>query len=125
MSCLITLHLLWRQGGQMLLRLTSLLQGSFASRSQVQAFQAGFQAGVWFVPLKGNTFTIWKHFLQEGRRGYKRLHVQRTKTSNSSGFLSCCWGSKVAKQVKAFATKSDSLSSIPGSSIGEGENQLL
>lgn len=104
----------------MLLRLTSLLQGSLASRSQVQAFQAGFQAGVWFVPLKGNTFTIWKHFLQE-----VRFHVQRTKTSNSSGFLSCCWGSKVAKQVKAFATKSDSLSSIPGSYIGEGENQLL
>ena len=89
------------------------------------AFQVGFQAGVWFVPLNDNTFTICKHFLQEGRRGYKRLHVQRTKTWNSSGFLSCCWGSKVAKQVKALVTKSDSLNSIPGPYIGEGENQLL
>lgn len=109
----------------MLLWLTSLLQGSYVSSSQVLAFQVGFQAGVLFVLLNGNTFTILKHFLQEGRRGYKRLLVQRTKTWKSSGFLSCCWGSKVAKWVKALATKSDNLSSIPGSYIGEGENQLL
>ena len=104
----------------MLLRLRSLLHRSFVSGLQVLAFQVGFQAGVWLVPLNGNTFCHIETFPPRGKERLQKVTCAENKNLEQFRFSQLLLG-----QVKALATKSGNLSSIPGSYTGKGENQLL